>query len=336
MAAAGNDRAGSGLRARSALAAVALACVSPCWSAGTPAGTPIDNVATVSYELAGTTGMLDSNTVTFRVLERLDVAVTLQSGQVPVSANQSGASLLFTLTNTGNGDEQFRLAIDSAIPGDDFDPLPAVPAIYFDSDASGTLSAGDVAYQPALNDPQLAADQSVDLLLVNNIPAALTDGMLGNSTLLAVSATGSGVPGESVAGAGSGGVDAVFGASGGTVATVGAYVVADADVRITKSVATINPAGGTAPVTGATLVYTLAVEVINSGTATGAVITDPVPANTSFVANSILLNGGSVTDAMDMDAGELATGGQAMVVVRLGDLSQADGVQLVEFRVTID
>ena len=36
------------------------------------------------------------------------------------------------------------------------------------------------------------------------------------------------------------------------------------------------------------------------------------------------------------DAGELDTTGAPTVVVRLGDLTQADGIQTVEFQVTID
>ena len=94
--------------------------------------------------------------------------------------------------------------------------------------------------------------------------------------------------------------------------------------------------GAYSPTVGATLTYTITVEVQNAGVATGSVFSDPIPQYTTFVADSISLNGGNLTDAADLDAGELDTSGTPSVVVRLGDLTQADGVQTVEFQVIID
>ena len=96
----------------------------PAQAAGTPAGTIIDNTAQVDFEIAGTNVSLNSNTVSITVDERIDVVVTLQSPQVLVDPGDVDRSLLFTLTNTGNGIEDFQLAIDSIIGGDDFDPVP--------------------------------------------------------------------------------------------------------------------------------------------------------------------------------------------------------------------
>ena len=318
------------------MASVLFALSNAAGAAGTPAGTVIDNVAIVNFDIGGVNGTQNSNTVTMTVLERLDVVVTLQSPQVPVASNETSRSLLFTVTNTGNGNDEFELFIDSALAGDDFDPLPATPAIYFDTDASGDFTVGDVAYVPAGNNPQLAADESVDMLLVNDMPPALADGWLGRSQLTATSTTGTGLPGETLAGLGDGGLDAVVGGSGGTAAAFGEYLVSDVEVSVLKSVLVSDPFGGTEATTGATLTYTLTVEVINGGTATASVISDPVPQFSTYVANSISLNGANLTDAIDVDAGELDTSGVPTVVVRLGDLTLADGVQTIEFQVTID
>lgn len=315
---------------------VALFAICPAWSAGTAAGTVIDNVATVTFDLGGVNSTQDSNTVSFSVLERIDLVVTLQSGQVVVAPNESDASLLFTVTNTGNGNDTFALSIDSTLTGDDFDPAPAVPAIYFDSDGSGDFSVADIAYQPGVNEPLMAADESVDVLLVNNIPGALTNGDLGRSELTATSTSGTGAPGETLAGRGDGGLDAVLGASGGQASAFGEYLVSDVAIRIVKSVVASDPNGGTEPTVGATLTYTITVEVTNDGTASASVFRDPIPAFSTYVANSIVLNGGNLTDAIDLDAGELDTSGPAAVVVRLGDLALVDGIQTIAFQVTID
>jgi hypothetical protein len=48
------------------------------------------------------------------------------------------------------------------------------------------------------------------------------------------------------------------------------------------------------------------------------------------------LNGAALTDVADADSGEFDTSGAPAVVVRLGDLTLADGTQSVVFQVSID
>lgn len=308
----------------------------PAWSAGTAAGTVIDNFATVDFNVGGTPGTLNSNTVSLTVLERVDVVVTLQSGQVFVVANDLARPILYTVTNTGNGTETFQLSMNSVLAGDDFDPLPTVPSIYFDTDASGSFTPGDQAYVAGTNDPVLDADASVDILVVNDIPGGVVNNDLGRSELTATSASGTGAPGDVLPGLGDGGIDAVVGGTGGDGTAVGEYLVSDVTMDFVKSVSVADPFGGTQVVPGSTLTYSITVEVTNTATASAVIVSDPIPANTTYVADSITLNAAALSDAADADAGELDTGGAATVVVRLGDLTQADGVQTVTFQVTID
>ncbi len=307
-------------------------------AAGTLANTDISNTASVSFDLDGTRLTVDSNEVVLTVAEILDVSVLLQSPQVAVSAGDTGRELLFTVTNTGNGDETFNLGFDNAFatdPGVDFDPSAQTPAIYFDTDGSGDFSAGDQAYTPGVNDPLLAPDASIDILIVNDIPAGLANGDIGRSELTATAATGSGIAGTVFNGAGAGGVDAIVGTSTALQAVTGEYVVAEVTVAVNKAAAVSDPFGGTQPIPGATITYTITVEVTDSGTATAVEITDPIPANTSYVAGSLTLNSNTLTDATDADAGELDSSGVPTIVTRLGDLTQASGIQTVTFAVTI-
>jgi len=317
-------------------ALILISFTTPAFSAGTPAGTVIDNVAQVNFEIAGTPITQTSNVSSITVQERIDVIVTLQSSQIQVAANDTNRALLFTVTNTGNGSEVFQLAIDSVLGGDDFDPVPSATPIYFDTDASGDFNVGDVAYAAGTNDPVLAADASVDVFLLNDIPGTVVNGEIGRSQLTANSLTGTGAPGDVFALQGDGGTDAILGTTGGTGNDTGEYVVGDVQVNILKSVTVLNQFGGTEPVPGATLTYTITVQVTNSGTATASVVNDPIPADTTYVPASITLNAAALTDVIDADAGELDTSGARTVVVRLGDLTQADGIQTVVFRVTID
>lgn len=306
------------------------------FAAGTPVGTVIENTAVLNFDLGGVPTTIVSNTTTLTVAERLDVAVALQSAQVPVAANDVDRALLFTVANTGNGSEGYSLAVDNALGGDDFDPIAAVPAIYFDTDASGDLTPGDQPYTPGSNDPVLAADATVDVLIVNDIPSGVVNGNLGRSQLTATALTGSGAPGTVIAGQGDGGVDAVVGSSGAAGSEAGEYFVAGVQVSVVKSQSVSDPSGGSDAVPGATISYTITFEVIGNGTANASVLRDPIPTFASYAADTLLLNGAPLTDAVDADAGELDTNGAATVVVRLGNVTLADGPQTVEFQVTVD
>ncbi len=320
---------------------VSVLCVcfllsTPAGAAGTAVGTQIQNTALVNYDVAGTPLSLQSNTTTITVAERINVTVTLQNAQALVSPGDTAQALLFSVTNTGNGNETFTLSMDSVISGDDFDPVPAVPSIYFDTDGSGDFNAGDAAYTPGLNDPVLAADESVSVFLVNDIPAGVANGDTGLSELTATSVTGNGAPGTVYANQGDGGVNAMLGSTGGIASITGEYLVSDVLVNVTKAQVVNDPFGGNEPVPGATLTYTITVSVASAGTATASTVQDAIPALTTYVPNSIQLNGAPISDATDGDAGEYDASGTPTVVVRLGDLTQAMGPQSIEFQVTID
>lgn len=309
-----------------------------CTAAGTIAGTDIDNTAAVSYEVGGTAQTTTSNTVTLTVVEVLDVDVTLLSGPVSVPSGTNAHELLFVVTNTGNGTEEFALAINNAVGGDDFDPDASTPAaIYFDTDGSGDFSAGDTAYVPGDNDPVLAPDASVDVLLVNDIPADLTDGAIGLSELSAVASTGSGDPGDLFPGDGDGGIDAVVGTSGADDAISGQYVISDIELAMVKSATVLDPFGGSSPMPGATITYRIVITPTGSETAVNTVFSDAIPANTTYSSESISLNGVALTDDdADADAGAYTANPAPEVAVDLGDLTEASGAQTIEFKVTID
>lgn len=303
---------------------------------GTAAGTSIANMATVDYSIGGTPAQTTSNTSTVAVAEIVNVVIALQSPVVSVAAGASNEALLFLVTNTGNSAETFVLAGDSVLVGDDFDPTPAAPFIYFDTDSSGDLSPGDTPYVAGSNDPVLAADASVAVILVNDISASLPDGERGRSELGATANTGTGAPGTVFAGQGSGGVDAVIGTSGGEAAVFGEYLIGDIQVSAVKSQSVLNPFGGTQSVPGAAITYQIVVTATGTGTALGAALTDAIPANTTYVAGTLSLNGAPLTDAVDGDAGRFATTPAAGIAVSLGDLTAAAGPQTIVFRVTIN
>lgn len=303
---------------------------------GVAAGTSIDNTAEVTYSVGATSTTATSNTVSITVAEILDVVVTLQTPSVSVSGGAAQQELVYRLTNTGNGPETFRLVMTSVLGGDDFDPVAATPAIYFDTDASGDLSPGDTPYVVGTNDPLLNADAFITVLLVNDIPAAVVDGNRGLSRLTADARTGTGTPGTNFAGQGVGGTDAVVGTTGADSEATGQYLVSSVTLNVVKSQSLVDQFGGARPVPGARINYTIAVNATGSGSASGAVFSDNIPVNTTFVPGTLRLNGATLTDSADVDAGDFSTTPAARVRVSLGTLTQASGSQTIEFAVTIN
>jgi len=303
---------------------------------GTAAGTNIQNTAQVSYTVGGSIVTTSSNTSSVRVAEILDAVLTLAAPTVTVSPGATAEELVFTLTNTGNGTETFNLtALSAGVAGDDFDPTLASPAIYFDTDNSGDFSAGDVAYSAGVNNPVLAADASVRLVVVNNIPNTALNGNRGRSQLTAAAATGTGAPGTAFVGAGDGGVDAVAGTTGGDSQLFGEYLVADVQLTAVKTQAVVDQFGGARPVPGARINYQVVVTASGTGNANAASFSDPIPANTTYVAGSLRLNGAALSDGADADAGTFVSAPAPEVRVTLGNLTGGAGPQTIEFAVTI-
>ncbi|MGB8692480.1 MAG: hypothetical protein WCD08_03110, partial [Steroidobacteraceae bacterium] len=85
-----------------------------------------------------------------------------------------------------------------------------------------------------------------------------------------------------------------------------------------------------------TITYSVAITPGGTGTATAAAFDDAIPANTTFKPGSIKLNGASLSDATGDDAGQFLSAPAAHISVTLGNLTQASGVQTVEFAVTIN
>lgn len=318
-------------------AALSLGLVaSPAYAVGVAAGTTINNTAEVSYSVGSVTTTASSNTVSVTVAEILDVVVTAQTPSVAVTAGATQQELVFRVTNTGNGPETFRLVMNSVIGGDEFDPTPSSPSIYFDTDASGDLSAGDTPYVVGNNDPVLAADAFVTVVVVNDIPAGVVDTNRGLSRLLADARTGTGAPGTNFAGQGQGGTDAVVGTTGADADAQGQYLVAGVTVNAVKSQTVVDQFGGARPIPGARIDYSIVVGATGSGSATGSVFNDNVPANTTYVPGTLRLNGTPLSDGVDADAGVYENAPTPRVRVTLGTLTQASGSQTITFAVTIN
>jgi uncharacterized repeat protein (TIGR01451 family) len=191
-------------------------------------------------------------------------------------------------------------------------------------------------YAPGSNDPSLLADGSIVVLVVNNIPTGLANGVTGRSELTAAAFTGTGAPGTVFAGQGVGGADAVLGTTGGTANSIGTYVAGSITLTAVKSQVVADQFGGNQPVPGATITYQIVITPSGAGTATNAVFSDAIPANTTYKPGTLKLNGAGLTDGNDADAGQFVGSPTAQVSVALGTLTAASSAQTINFAVTIN
>ena len=110
-------------------------------------------------------------------------------------------------------------------------------------------------------------------------------------------------------------------------------------VALNKTVTVIDTLGGTDPHAGATLRYQIDVVIGGASNINNLIISDVIPANTTYVASSLLLNGAPQTDVSDAPSDFSTFNGSNIVV----DLSQGDTLSvapatpnLITFDVTID
>jgi uncharacterized repeat protein (TIGR01451 family) len=318
---------------QASLAAVLLlsGAMQAAFAAGTAANTDITNTATVNYTV-GTVAQtpVTSNIATFKVDRKVDLTVTAGSA-TNTNPGAPNAAVIYTVTNTGNGTDNFNLA--GTFQSGPFTPTNirvyqdngATPNVF---DGTDTLIAAPVSF---------TADQAIVFFIVSDIPLAATN---GQSAVMQLAAT---TTSTQTVGADTAGVDVVFADVGndGTQSAVNQYNIQAATLAVVKSAAIISdPVNGTGAnrkaIPGAVIEYTII--VTNSGTANAAAVTvsDPIPANSTYVANSMTLNAAALTDVADADAGTTTGAPVTSIAVNAGTVNGGGGIATVTFRVTIN
>jgi uncharacterized repeat protein (TIGR01451 family) len=345
----------------------------------TPAGTTITNIATVNYTVAGSAFSQSTNTASFRVDELISVIVTGPAAPLSVNTPDTNRVLTFTVTNAGNAPEAYNL-IANLSPGapvvDQFDPRPGSAGLLFvDVNNNGQLDIGvdTLVSGPLTINPDSPANPPTRILFVSNMPPGLASGNQGVVTLTAASAT----PGAVVAGVGVApgtvlpnggtpavgvpGIDAVVGAgrngpadSGADDSASGAYVVGTV-VAVAKTIIAVTapsgsttgcnvavpPAACTTFVPGTVIQYLLTVTLTGAGLAQAVLVTDDIPANTTYVAGSIRFNAAPRSDQVDGDNASCTGCGNAVgtLTVNIGDVTVPAGApvtHLIDYKVSIN
>jgi uncharacterized repeat protein (TIGR01451 family) len=283
-----------------ALGLYALFCLTlapQLWARGTPAGTQIQNQATVTYQASnGLTYNVASNVLTLTVAQVAGVDLEPPRNSIV----DPGVTVLFshTLENIGNGTDSFALTAASQAG------WPT--RIYLDANRDGALDAGDSQISGPIT---LAADDTAWVLVAVDVPSLAT--VRGTTDLVDVQAAST---------------------FDGSTNDALQDVIDVRDVGITASL--IKLVDRPSAMIGDVLTYTIDYNGSGPNTANNFQTFDPIPLGSSYVPGTMVWNGTSLTDIAGDDEGYFDAVGNR-VVFQLPNIAGADNGSF-SFQVRVD
>ncbi|MGB7739050.1 MAG: hypothetical protein WBM03_08035, partial [Steroidobacteraceae bacterium] len=290
-----------------------LAGVPQAQAAGTLQGTNVANSASIGYTVGGVAQpVVSSNTVNFLVDRRINLTVAEVGGTATnVIPGSIDRVTTFTVTNTTNGVQDFRLLAsnDAAGAGTAFNGTDNFDG----SNLRVFVDNGNGVFEPALDTAtfidELGPDQTRTVFVLIDIPVSQVNGDKAGVTLRAFAADSGGASAlgadatQTAAGDTALVVDTVFGDTAGSPNTTGdlvrdgshsdddEYDVVTAALTVIKSQVVIsdpfNGAVNPKAIPGAVIEYCVDINNTGASQADAIVLTDAIPANTTYVAGSI-------------------------------------------------
>jgi uncharacterized repeat protein (TIGR01451 family) len=272
---------------------------------GTGAGTAISNTATVSFTRGGSQDS-EQASVSFNVDEIINVNVTAANASNNITNGDQNVAITYTVTNTGNGPESFKL----------FETLSAVNnlpltqgdlSVYFDTsstpDGFDPNNINEQLYTGT--DINIANDGFITVYIVTDVPNGAALNSKSELLITAVSQTeaggikaGDSAFGSVIANAGENNTNAIIAVDQGRDSASSEITVTtfdpskSLDVTINKTIlgsnALVNNTATTTEqkIPGAVVTYFIKV-VVKNDNATALSISDIIPSNMTYVANSL-------------------------------------------------
>lgn len=246
-----------------ALCVAVLLSTSSAFAAGTPAGTVIKNVASMTYkDLGGTSFPTLYSDTAFTTVEQVAGVTLTPTGSLQYSSDSMYVYFPHTVTNTGNGEDTYNLtSADSASWS---------ATILVDTDEDGVWDVGENTVIAQIED--LAADAEYKIIIRLFVPNETESGLLDTIRTTATS---------------------TFDNSIDPIAS--AWVRDSIRTRVAEiSLSKTNDNGTPKP--GETITYTIQYSNDGTGTGEGATLSDTLDANVTYVGGSATINsgGGSV------------------------------------------
>jgi len=280
-------------------------------AAGTDYGVDIENTATLNFNVGGVAqNAQTSNTDIFKVDRKVDVTVATTDGAnvivVPkINIASESKPLTFTVTNNSNGRQDYILSATNLVGGNTLDATES-DTVDYATDlkicVDATCSAGNIAG----TNIQFAEGDTNTYYVFADIPAGAADAERASIALTATAVddgTTSIMSDDKATADVQGTVQVVFAEAAGAAvgdaqydgkhSALSAYEVQTATIDVTKYSCviadTISASGKWKRIPGATIRYAL--DVNNTGTVAtaGAVLTDTLQGDVTYVPNSGLI-----------------------------------------------
>ncbi len=356
--------------------ALCLLFAQHAFAVGTPAGTPVTNTATATFEV-GTVPQtaVSSAPTTFLVDQRVQFDLTAVGGATIATPGQVNAVVVYTVTNLGNAPQDVGLSAinltgNETVFGGDADStnVEAPPRVYHDIDGNGLYDGTEPLFVDELSPD--AGSNSAQIIVVANVPVSGPQNGDFANVRLTVTAQDGGAAGSEGAvttddsgdADSTGDVQVVFASAGGTEIGDHSFAISAADVTVTKTSAVIDDffsAGNDKAIPGATVEYTITVTNNGAQDADSVGVVDPIDLDLVDVllgeynggaADAEVEIDGSTTVFCSLDAGDSdgdgcgITGTAPNVSVQIvppgitlgGTISGTDNDAVFRFRVTID
>lgn len=273
---------------------------------GTEAGTAIQNTATVSFTRNGSSDS-EQASVSFKVDEIINLNVTAANASNNITNGDQNAAITYTVTNTGNGPEAFKLFASIGATNDL--PLTAsdLTVYYIDTASSdGTFDPNNINENLYTGtDINILRDESITVYIVTDVPNGATLNSLTDLDLTVISQTeatgikaGDSAFGTVIPGAGTDSTNAIIAVDQGRDDATSELKVTTYDpsqsleVLINKTIlgssALINNSTTVTDqkIPGAMVTYFIKVTV-NNDTANALSISDIIPTDMTYVAESL-------------------------------------------------
>jgi len=282
------------------------------WGRGTPAGTEITNMAEIRYQLPGASleYSLSSNEDRFVVDRVVDVRVDWSdTGPVEVGPDEPDRVLSFIVSNLGNAEDNLTLSFEHN-DSVSFQPPVENVRICLDSDGDGVF---DPEQDEEAQRVTLPSDGNMTVFLVADMPSD-PDSNLSYEKLGVFSETNATEDPERPEV-----LDVVV--RRGEDWAQGSYWMRDYRLVSEKSMEILSSDGELH--TGSVVRYTLLVAIEGGdGRIENVVVEDEIPEGTEYLPGSMTLDGNSLTDEEDADAGSLLEDPDR-IRVNLGTLEQS-------------
>jgi uncharacterized repeat protein (TIGR01451 family) len=273
---------------------------------GTNAGTAINNIATVSFTRGGSSDSQQAS-ASFKVDEIINVNVTAANASNNITNGDQNVAITYTVTNTGNGPEEFKL-FDIIGATNDLPLSNGDLKVYYVDTASSDGSFDPNNINETLytgTNINILNDESITVYIVTDVPNGAVLNSLTDLVLTAVSQTeANGVTasnssfGDVIPGAGENSTNAIIAVDQGSDDASSELKVTTFDpnqsleVFINKTIlgssALVNNSATVTDqkIPGAMVTYFIKVTVGNQ-TATALSISDIIPTDMTYVAESL-------------------------------------------------